>query len=158
MDIRVIGIGQNLRGDDSAGLKAVEHWISQCPATARLPGIQVELTELPGLELINLLMDVENAIIIDAVRSGAPPGTIHRLSENELHSFAPGSNSAHGWGVAETLQLARQLFPDRLAHRIIIIGIEAGDIALGENLSSPVFASLDHAVVAIEESAKILLS
>ncbi len=109
--IAVIGIGQSLRGDDAAGLEAVRQWQEKYPETANRPEVRVEASELPGLGLIDLLDDMDAAVIVDAVKSSAKPGTIHRISPDELSAFTSDAQSAHGWGVAETLQLGRELYP-----------------------------------------------
>ena len=149
--IKVIGIGQSLRGDDAAGLSAVRLWVDTYPAQVSHPHVHVELVELPGVALLNLLEDTRFAILVDAVQSGATPGTIHRLKEDQLESFAHGSASAHGWGVAETLSLGRQLAPASLPVELIVIGIEAGCLALGESLSPEVGSSLPEVARMIEQ-------
>ena len=103
----LIGIGQSLRGDDAAGLEAVRLWQAQYPQTAQK--LQVELSELPGLALLDRLDGMEAAILVDAVQSRATPGTIQRLGPEELAAFSTDAQSAHGWGVAETLALGRSL-------------------------------------------------
>jgi hypothetical protein len=52
---KIIGIGQTLRGDDAAGIAAVSLWQKTFPASAGQPHIIVELIELPGIGLLNLL-------------------------------------------------------------------------------------------------------
>lgn len=149
--IKIIGIGQSLRGDDAAGLSAVRLWLETFHAGALPPGLQVELVELVGIGLLNLLEGARYAILVDAVHSGAKPGTIHRLNEGQLESFKDGSGSAHGWGVAETLSLGRQLTPLRLPPKLILIGIEAGQFNLGDAMSLEVVESLPEVARFIEE-------
>jgi hydrogenase maturation protease len=153
--VAVIGIGQSLRGDDAAGLEAVRRWQEKFPETATRPEIRIEACELPGLTLIDLLNDVETAILVDAVQSSAQPGTIHRLSEEELASFTSGSKSAHGWGVAETLQMRSQLMDEKI--KIRIIAIEAEQIELGAGLSKAVENALSTLCKVIEEEIHALL-
>lgn len=154
MTITIIGIGQSLRSDDGAGLAAVRAWMAAYPGTASDPRLQVELVELPGLELLDLLGDSQAAIITDVVHSDTAPGTLHRLEIDELAGFQPGSSSAHGWGVAETLQLGRLLDLDSLPEEIILLGIEAGDLNLGEGLSEAVQAALPAIVEQIEAQVR----
>src|SRR5271169_1314552 len=135
MKIAVIGIGQSLRGDDAAGLDAIRQWKEEYPETANRSDICVEASELPGLALIDLLDDTDAAIIVDAVKSSAKPGTIHRISPDELSAFMPDAQSAHGWGVAETLQLGRELYPTLKNLPIRLIGIEAEQVSMGAGLS-----------------------
>jgi len=149
--IKIIGIGQSLRGDYAAGLSAVNLWHKTFHPGALPPGLQVELVELVGIGLLNLLEGAHYAILVDAVHSGARPGAIHRLTEDQLESFIDGSGSAHGWGVAETLSLGRQLTPLSLPSKLILIGIEAGQFNLGEALSPEVAESLPEVARFIEE-------
>jgi hydrogenase maturation protease len=146
--IKIIGIGQNLRGDDAAGLSAVRLWVETYQA--QHPQVQVELAELPGIGLLDLLEGTGFAILVDAVHSGARSGTVYQLREDQLASFTGGTGSAHGWGVAETLSLGRQLVPTSLPVQVIVIGIEAGQFSLGESLSPEVQASLPEAARTIE--------
>jgi hydrogenase maturation protease len=149
--IKLIGIGQSLRGDDAAGLSAVRLWVEKYHLEALPPGVQVEMAELPGIGLLNLLEGARFVILVDAIRSGARPGTIHQLIDDQLQSLSGGSGSAHGWGVAETLSLVRQLAPGNLPAKLVVIGIEAGQLDLGEALSTAVVESLPEVARLIEE-------
>ncbi len=149
--VRLIGIGQSLRGDDAAGLTAVQLWQELYQAHGEHPEVQVESVELPGVDLLNLLEGATLAILVDAVSSGAQPGTIHKFSPQELDEFGVSSGSAHGWGVAETLALGRQLSPSSLPAHITIIGLELADITPGAALSPQVEAAMAGAAHMIEE-------
>jgi hydrogenase maturation protease len=149
--IKVIGIGQSLRGDDAAGLLAVREWLETCQSTHGQPNVQVELAELPGISLLDLLEGVNYAILVDAVHSGSNPGTVHVITEEQLASFSEGSGSAHGWGVAETLALGRQLTPQSMPEKLVLIGIEAGQLNMGGALSPEVRSSLPKVTRLIEQ-------
>ena len=149
MKVAVIGIGQSLRGDDAAGLEAIRQWREKYPETASRPEVQVEASELPGLALLDMIEDVDAAILIDAVRSFAKPGTIHRLSEEELLSFTSDAKSAHGWGVAETLGMGRLLGMVNIPIRLI--GIEAEQMTLGAGMSKVVRDSIPTVCKVIQE-------
>ncbi len=148
--IKIIGIGQSLRGDDAAGLEAVRLWRERYLARPGNRDIQVELAELPGVGLLSLLEGCAAAILVDSVRSQAVPGTVRLISENELEVLATGSGSAHGWGVAEALALGRQLTPASLPHKLFLVGIEAGQVDPGQPLSPQVEAALPQAIELIE--------
>jgi len=148
--IKIIGIGQSLRGDDAAGLAAVKLWYETYQVKVNRPNVQMELAELPGIGLLNQLEGAKVAILVDAVHSDAKVGTVHVLPENQLESFTEGFGSAHGWGVAETLSLGRKLIPSSLPGNLILIGIEAGQLNLGETLSPEVEATLPEVARLIE--------
>ncbi|MFA5872588.1 MAG: hydrogenase maturation protease [Anaerolineales bacterium] len=155
MNILILGIGQSLRGDDAAGLEAVRLWREKFPETAG--GVQVELSELPGLALLDLLERTDAAILVDAVQSSASAGTVICLGPDELASFTPDAGSAHGWGVAETLQLGRSLVPSLAKCRVTLIGIVGKDFRLGAGLSPEVREALAGAVERIEKEVQNLL-
>jgi len=157
MHLVVVGTGQSFRGDDGAGLAAVETW-RKSYQSAQDPRIRIELTELPGLALLDLLAGAQAAIIVDALKSGNTPGTIRLLNQDDLAAFGKGSGSAHGWGVAETLILGRQLEPEKLPDRLAMIAIEAGELELGQGLSQEVRNALPHAARLIEEQVQRFLA
>ena len=153
--IKLIGIGQSLRGDDAAGLAAVRLWQEKYQLSESHPDVQVELAELPGIGLISLLEGCRLAILVDAVRSGAKAGTIHILSREQLQVFQAGAASAHGWGVAETLELGQRLMSAAMPDKLVVIGIEAGDVSLGEPLSHEVEAALPEVARLIEQLLEV---
>jgi len=153
--VAVIGIGQSLRGDDAAGLEAVRQWMEKFPETASRAEVRVEASELPGLALLDMLEDVDAAILVDAVQSSALPGTIHRLSENDLLTFTSDAKSAHGWGVAETLVMGKQL--SRVNIPVRLIGIEAEQMNLGAGMSEAVKDGIPVACDAIQEEIKSVI-
>lgn len=154
--ILVAGIGQSLRGDDAAGLAAVRYWEEHFPETAHHPRLRVEYLETPGLNLLELLQAVHSAILVDAMQGGDTP--LRKLTGQELVSFTPDSRSAHGWGVAETLQLGYQLYPNLQEMPLVLIGIEAHDFTLGSPLSPQTQATLPEVARLIQEEVLLLLS
>ena len=150
--ITIIGIGQSFRGDDAVGLEAIRRWREEFNETASRPEVQVEVCELPGVGLLDLFEGAESVLLVDAVQSGAKVGTVHRIGPEELVAFSADSTSAHGWGVAETLGLARQL--GLTLPPIHLIGVEAGQMDLGAGLSPEVEAALPVVCAWIEDFAR----
>ncbi len=147
-EIVVIGIGQELRGDDGAGLAVARRWQKQYPQTASR--VRVELSPLPGLDLLNVWDGARVAIIVDAVLSDARPGSLQELDRRDLTSFCAGSKSAHGFGLAESIELASELCMDDLPE-IRILAISASQFELGTGLSSEVKKALPRAAEHLEE-------
>lgn len=157
MNIVLVGVGQSLRGDDGAGIAAVQSWQSRYPLSLEHKNLRVEIEQLPGLALLDLIHDAEAAIIVDAVHSGSPAGTIHQVTLNQLSGFTSGSNTAHGWGVAETLALGNTLYPETLPAEIILLGIEGEEFDPGDTLSLSVKKNLPTLVEQIEENIQRLI-
>jgi hydrogenase maturation protease len=161
MKILIVALGQELRGDDAAGIEAVRRWQARHhrhleAEDADPTQIRVIFAGLPGVALLDLLEKSAAAILVDAVQSDSQPGTIRRFDLDQLAAFQAGSGSAHGWGVAETLALGQQLgLP--LPHQLVVIGIDAGQVELGASLSPAVEAALPDAVCAIQAEVDRLL-
>lgn len=158
MRLAVIGIGQSLRGDDAAGIEAVRHWRELYPETAGRSEVVTECVELPGLNLLDLLGRVEAAILVDAVCSLKPAGTIHSIDQDQIETFGEGAGSAHGWGVAESLALAQKMNLPACHTNLKLIGIEAAQLELGKGLSPEVEAAIPAACQVIEEEIQHFLS
>lgn len=117
--LRVIGIGSPF-GGDAAGLHAIdllrdEHELF--PA-----GTELLALDRPGSNLIPLLETARHVILIDAMQSGQPAGTVQQLELKQLLAEAS-LPSSHNIGVAESLALADAL--GVLPKQLTIIGIEA---------------------------------
>jgi hydrogenase maturation protease len=151
--IKIVGLGQSLRGDDAAGLAAVRLWQERYRENNERSNVEVELAELPGIGLLSLLEGAGMAILVDAVRSGADVGTIHILSKEQLDAFPNEAGSAHGWGIAETLALGEKIMPSTMPEKIIVIGIEGVDFSMGKPLSPEVELALPEVARLIEQLA-----
>lgn len=155
MNILVLGIGQSLRGDDAVGLETVRLWQSQCPLSAAR--VKVELSEMPGIALLDSLVEMDAAILVDAVRYVSPVGTVIRLGSDELASFTPESASSHGWGVAETLHLGYSLYPWLTKCKITLFGIVGRDFGLGAGLTTGVQLAMLKVVGMVETEIQGLM-
>lgn len=124
----LVGLGTTMRSDDALGLAAVQRW--QARYGDLHPEVRVETLECPGLELLPLLSGHDRAILVDAVQAPAAAGVLH-LRESDLSAFSSGAASAHGWGVAETLALARSLPARANPAEIRIIGLPVLSIEPG---------------------------
>lgn len=156
MQLIVLGIGQSLRGDDAVGLEIVREWQKIYPETSGL--VRVEMLELPGLDLIELLTGMDAAVIVDAVLDDQEPGKIRSFPITNLDSFDLGSRSAHGWGVAETFKLAESLFPEMEKIKILIIGISIKQVGVGAGISPEVRQAIPSACLMLEKKVQSLLT
>ena len=103
---------------------------------------RVRVYESEPVALIEEWTGTDAVIVVDAVCSGAPPGTIHRLDARSAPIPAGLSQgSTHAFGLAETVELAREL--DRLPRRLEVVGIEGERFNAGKELTAPVRAAVD---------------
>ena len=108
----------------------------------------VVVRELEGepVSLVEALEDADEAYLVDAVRSGGEPGTIHRLdASSEPLPATLSSASTHTLGVGEAIELARAL--DRLPRRVVLYGIESETMAAGDDLTPAVDRAVEEVVM-----------
>jgi hydrogenase maturation protease len=141
----VIGVGNLYRGDDGAGIVTARKLAAQ-----RLTGGRVAEMNGEGTSLMEVWKDSPSVLLVDAVSSGAVPGTIHRF-EAQAGPLPTGleHRSSHSFGVAEAVEVARAL--GRLPPRLVIYGIEGSLFTPGQGLSPEVER-------AVEEVASRLVS
>ena len=91
-------------------------------------------------------------MLVDAVSSGAPPGTVHRFEPNgtPLPAELFGASSTHALGLAEALELARSL--DRLPEHVVVLGIEGASFDFGKGLTPEVAAAVDRVVEELRDA------
>lgn len=126
----VIGIGNPDRGDDAAGVLV---------ARKVHGGRVIEWADCSVL--MDLWDSADDVIVVDAMFSGLPPGTVRRFDAQDERLPARAFTSTHAMGIAETVELARTL--DRLPSRLTVYGIEAGDLSVGADPGMEVVAAVD---------------
>jgi len=128
----VIGIGNASRRDDGAGLFAAQAVRGQAP-----PGVEVRLNAADTAALLEAWDGAGLAVVIDAVSSGAEPGTVHRFESPDARLPALGRRgSTHALDLGEAIALGQAL--GRLPGRLIVYGIEGSDFGHGGTLSPEV--------------------
>jgi hydrogenase maturation protease len=128
----VLGLGNTLHSDDGLG----PHAIQRLRNDARVPG-DVSLIEggTLGLELLTYIWDCSYLLVLDAVDVGHPPGTLVRLSSQELQNL-PGNSSVHQLGVADLLVALRVLA--RRPPTVVMLGVQPATTDWGTELSPAV--------------------
>ena len=144
--IKVIGVGNEWRGDDAVGLL-----VARSLKEDRLPRVRI-------FECLGTVSDIQDAwkdaagvIVVDAVVSGGAPGAIYRFDAHGegLPVELSRSPSSHGWGVAEALALGKVF--QELPPFLIIYGIAGKNFEPGRGLSPEVTAAVPEAVRRIKQ-------
>lgn len=145
----VIGVGNALRGDDAAGLEVVRRVSARAAAAA----IAVREQEGEALGLLEQWEGAGAAVLVDAIHSGAPAGTVRRVdaSLQAIPARLGSSSSTHAIGVAEAVELARAM--GRLPGRVILYGVEGARFETGEGLSAEVQAAIAEIADAVFDEA-----
>jgi hydrogenase maturation protease len=141
----VIGVGNDFRNDDAIGLMAARHLKTVLGEAAC-----VEECSGDGVILQEMWENAERVILVDALSSGRPPGTIYRLEIDETPLPSRFFNSStHNYVVAEAIEMARAL--GQLPPHVVIIGIEGEDFGYGQQLTSSVRNQFDRLVETVKQ-------
>jgi hydrogenase maturation protease len=142
----VVGLGNPLVSDDGVGLKVVGRLRE---LLANHDEVDMETETRGGLLLMERMVGYERVILIDAVRSGAAPGTIHRLCVDGVPTQH--SASAHDANLATALAVGRAAgYALPTETDVQIIGIEVKDVETFSDRCTPaVEAAVPHAAQAV---------
>ncbi len=148
----VVGMGNDYRRDDGVG-----------PVVARLVAARLEHGGHPGVDVIAGVPDpldllgrwdaADVVVVVDAVRSGAPGGTVSVIELSGTATTArpatagpPGSRatSTHGIGIVTALRLARAI--GQAPERVVMVAVEGDEFGRGEGLGPAVSAAVPEVV------------
>ena len=136
--ILVIGIGNEFRSDDAAGLIAAGR-IKELG----LDDVDVMQSNGDGAELIEAWTGRKNVILIDAILSGSAPGTIHRITlSGKLLPTEYFKFSSHLFSIPQAIYLSASL--GKLPESITILGIEGCSFRTGKVISAEVEQSINN--------------
>ncbi len=117
-DIVAVGIGNIVHADDGAGV----HALQMLRDSGRVPtGVSLIEGGTLGLELVSYLQNAKRILLLDAVDANAEPGSLLRLTGEELLSIK-GGLSVHQLGVADLLA-ALSLVSDGYQD-VILLGVQ----------------------------------
>ena len=149
--LRIIALGNPTLGDDAIG------WIAARRLRMRLAGcVRIEEQNGEPAALMESWLGAELVLVIDAIRSGAPAGTIHRFeAHRQCLPIRSKPYSSHAPALGETIELARAI--GRLPPRILVFGIELKHCEVGQPLSREVEQSLERLLGEIEQEVVFFL-
>ena len=119
--MKIIVCGNRHRRDDAAGLLVAER--------LHAFGIPAQVCSGEATELMAAWDNMDAVILVDAVTTGAPPGTIHVWDSSVPGLTSRNGSSTHGLGAGEALRLAEVL--GRMPVRLRVYGIEAAGFEAG---------------------------
>lgn len=124
----MIGVGNLYRCDDAVGILIARNLNKRKTENFKVIELSGE-----GTSLMEAWKSYNHVVIIDAVSSGASPGSIHRMDASQPISSDFFSCSTHNFGVAEAIELGRTL--NQLPGNLQLYGIEGKIFRPGEELS-----------------------
>ena len=139
----VIGVGNLLRTDDGVGIHVIK-------ALEELHlGIDTLDAAMGSVEILDAMRGYDGVVIVDAIETGAEPGTIFRVNLTRGEE-PPVVAHSHGTDLITTLQLGRQLYGEEMPREIILLAVEAEDTTtIGDDPTPMVRAAIQKTIKTI---------
>lgn len=141
----VLGLGNTIMSDDGVGPKVI----------TRLKETEICVADIDfldggtlGLDLLPYLEGVQRLILVDAVETGQPAGTLVRLTGDEVPMALETKLSPHQMGMKDLLAVAQLM--GQLPEEIILLGVQPQLIEMGTELSPPVAAVFPSLVLLVQ--------
>jgi hydrogenase maturation protease len=124
MDTLVLGIGNEILGDDGVGIQIAR----EVASVIKTPGVDVKETRAAGINLLEIIRGYRRLIIADAILTKATEsGKIHRIGIDSLETTGQ-AFTPHGASLKTVLELGEILFPGQMPKQVVIFAVETGDI------------------------------
>ena len=144
----VIGVGNLLRTDDGVGIHIINRLIKLHPEIDALDAA------MGSIEIIEAMRGYDRAVIVDAIETGAKPGTMYRINLANGEK-PPNITHSHGTDIITTIQLGYRLYPDEMPREIMLIAIEAEDtLTISDKLTPMVTETIGEAIKKILEYSR----
>ena len=144
-DTIVIGLGNVVLSDDGVGVHAVRRLRER---TRWRDSVELIEGGTAGLLLLPHLADAQHAIIVDAIDTGAPAGTLVRLEGEDWPTAFATRVTVHDVGLRDLLGAAQ--LTGALPRQLVLHGVQPATTSIGIELSAPVAGALEQLVSAVE--------
>jgi hydrogenase maturation protease len=143
MKTLVLGIGNNILGDDGVGI----HVAREVAARLQNTDVDVKETAAGGLNLLEIIRGYRRLILADAILTkNTESGKIHRITLQDLadtgKAFTP-----HGANLQTVLEVGNLLFPGEMPDDVVIYAIQTHDVdSVTDQMTDSVAAAIPEAV------------
>lgn len=151
MRVVILGVGNILLTDEGVGVYAV----NELTARYELPE-EVEVIDggTSGMDCLDQVSEADHLIIADCMRAKHEPGTISRLSGDQIPAFFKTRISPHQVGISD--MLAALNFHGLMPRNIVLFGIEPRSFATAMELSPDIAAKVPEVVEQIVAELRAL--
>src|SRR5512141_198335 len=131
--MRVIGVGNILLCDEGIGV----HVVRELSSRGETPGVEF-VDGGAAAALLNLVEGEERVVLVDAVDAPFPPGTVVRMTPDELAGNVSPTWSLHDLNLADTLGMMRlrETLPEMILLGVVPADIETYSLELSEPLAA----------------------
>jgi len=127
--IVILGVGNVLLSDEGVGVHVANEL-----ARMRLPeNVSVVEGGTDGFRLLNVILEADRLVVVDAVKGGGEPGSFYRFQIDDVRSCPTGfKTSVHQIGILEVIDLSGLIGE---TPRTVVIGVEPKSLDMGMELS-----------------------
>jgi hydrogenase maturation protease len=147
-NILILGVGNLLLSDEGVGVHVANELRKM-----KLPK-EVSVVEggTDGFSLLNLIMEADRLILVDAVKGNGSPGSIYRFGIDEFREHIHGfKTSVHQIGILDVFELSKLIGK---TPKTTVIGIEPKLLEMGMELSEEVKSKIPRVIELIMEEIK----
>jgi hydrogenase maturation protease len=147
----VLGVGNILLMDEGLGVYAVQEL-----AKEQWPD-NVEFIDGGTFtqDIFYLFQEYDRLLVLDVVRAGREPGTIYRLTEDDLVKNESQSLSLHDIDLLDSLRMAEMLGN---RPRLLVIGIEPKTIDWAMELTEPLKEAFPNYLEVVRREIRTILN
>lgn len=146
--ITVLGVGNLLLSDEGIGV----HVANRLMDMELPPGVRVVEGGTDGFKLMNVVVEADRLIVVDAVKGGGPPGSIYRFDIHDAPSSPDAyKTSVHQIGILEVVHLSELIGE---TPETTIIGVEPKSLDMGIALSPELEAKLPRIIDLVFEEIR----
>ena len=152
MKILVLGLGNDILGDDGVGLVLVRRLKGMLP-----PEVELLETYESGWNLLDLFVDQDAAILVDAIQTQKEkPGHIYTFDADSLSSLP--SASPHFVGIPEVLEMGKSMGL-KMPITVSLVAVEIPfSLEVGDAMTAPVKDAIPEALKIVQSQVEKLLS
>lgn len=132
MSILVLGVGNILLTDEGIGVRVVEALEQRYQIPAE---VEVMDGGTAGMELLASIANREHLILIDAVNTGAAPGTLVKLQDEEVPALFKNKISPHQLGISDLLGVLT--VTGEMPEKMTLFGVVPFSLDTSTELSEP---------------------
>jgi hydrogenase maturation protease len=147
-DTVILGIGNILLKDDGVGVHVVKQLESE-PLSST-----VELVDggTSTMDMLPFFSQYAKVIIVDALQTGAQPGTIYRLTPDDLPNYQCRNLSIHDIQILDVVKIAALLGKKP---QVTIIGVEPKEIGLDLQMSEELMVKIPEIIRVIKKELNL---
>jgi hydrogenase maturation protease len=149
--VLILGVGNLLLSDEGIGVHVAQRMMHmELP-----PEVHVVEGGTDGFGLVNVILEADRMILIDAIKGGGQPGSLYRFDIDDCPPYPDlFKTSVHQISILEVINLSSLIGS---TPQTTIIGVEPHCLDMGMELSPQIEAKIPKIIQMIQEEVEVSL-